>query len=110
MARKAKQEPRNDDTEDVVVSVKSGRKSSVPQHDTDPIEDRDDDDSPEDLEEDTVDTGPPIYKEPYVDPQGVRASPLARTALSRFDPFETQVQLSEHWVYQDHRFKRDGRI
>lgn len=54
---------------------------------------------------------PVVYEQPVYISKGVRASPLAATAMARFDRSERQrTQLSEHYVFRSNVIARRGYI
>jgi len=54
---------------------------------------------------------PPKYREPVSLGNGITATPLAASAIARFDRNERQrTQLSEHYVFHSHVYRRQGHI
>lgn len=53
-------------------------------------------------------SGPVVYDKPVFGRDRRAATPLAATALARFDPSERRPQLSEHFVYRDRDLAKRG--
>lgn len=51
---------------------------------------------------------PTIFEADVPYDERITATALAATSLARFDPNERNVQLSEHYQYIDHDYKRKG--